>query len=93
MIFGYPLTSGFRLLPSVLCSLAFLLSIGCARRVTPVEAGIRDQVLHLGNGSEPRDLDPHVVTSYNDFNIVTALFEGLTAIDERPVRAGATAIR
>jgi oligopeptide transport system substrate-binding protein len=92
MIFGYPLTSGFRLLPSVLCSLAFLLSIGCARRVTPVEAGIRDQVLHLGNGSEPRDLDPHVVTSYNDFNIVTALFEGLTAIDERtsePVPAAA----
>ncbi len=60
-----------------------LLLPGCARRETPVEAGIRDQVLHLANGSEPRDLDPAVVTIYNDFNIVMALFEGLTAVDER----------
>ena len=48
-----------------------------------MDAGIRDQVLYLGNGSEPRDLDPHVVVSFNDFNIVLALFEGLTNIDER----------
>ena len=54
------------------------LASGCARRETPVQAGIRDQVLYLGNGSEPRDLDPHIVVSYNDFNIVLALFEGLT---------------
>lgn len=63
---------------------------GCGRRETPVEAGIRDQVLLLGNGSEPRDLDPHLVNSYNDFNIVVALFEGLTALDEttsRPIPA------
>jgi len=59
-----------------------LLSSGCGRRETPVHAGIRDQVLLLGNGSEPRDLDPHIVVSYNDFNIVVALFEGLTGIDE-----------
>jgi oligopeptide transport system substrate-binding protein len=74
-----------------LACLVFLLS-GCGRRDTPVEAGIRDQVLHLGNGSEPRDLDPHIVNSYNDFNIVVALFEGLTAIDEvtsQPVPAAA----
>ena len=51
-----------------------LLAAGCARRETPAEAGIREQVLHLGNGSEPRDLDPHVVVSFNDFNIVLALF-------------------
>ncbi|HTT57799.1 MAG TPA: peptide ABC transporter substrate-binding protein [Opitutaceae bacterium] len=70
------------LLVSGLC----LLAPGCARRVTPVEAGIRDQTLYLGNGSEPRDLDPHVVVSYNDFNIVLALFEGLTNIDERTSR-------
>jgi len=60
-----------------------LLAAGCVRRETPVEAGIRDQTLYLGNGSEPRDLDPDVVVSYNDFNIVLALFEGLTNIDER----------
>ena len=68
------------------------LASGCGRRETPVQAGIRDQVLHLGNGSEPRDLDPHVVVSYNDFNIVVALFEGLTGVDEttsRPIPAAA----
>ena len=76
-----------RLLTAGLWSLAsVLLLAGCARRATPVEAGIRDQVLYLGNGSEPRDLDPHVVVSYNDFNIVLALFEGLTNIDERTSR-------
>ena len=69
-----------------------LLASGCARRETPAQKGIREQVLYLGNASEPRDLDPHVVTSYNDFNIVAALFEGLTAIDEltsEPVPAAA----
>jgi oligopeptide transport system substrate-binding protein len=63
-----------------------LLAAGCAHRETPAEAGIRDQVLYLGNGSEPRDLDPHVVVSFNDFNLVLALFEGLTNIDERTSR-------
>jgi oligopeptide transport system substrate-binding protein len=68
----------------VLCLLSFaFLAAACARRETPVEAGIRDEVLYLGNGSEPRDLDPHVVVSFNDFNIVLALFEGLTGVDER----------
>jgi oligopeptide transport system substrate-binding protein len=60
-----------------------LLAGGCARRETPAQTGIHDQVLYLGNGSEPRDLDPHVVVSFNDFNVVLALFEGLTGIDER----------
>ena len=59
----------------VFCLLALVLWItGCARRETPVEAGIREQVLHLGNSDEPRDLDLHVVVSFNDFNIVLALF-------------------
>ena len=60
------------LLPCLACTI--LLATGCGRRETPVQAGIRDQVLLVGNGSEPRDLDPHVVVSYNDFNIVVALF-------------------
>ncbi len=46
-------------------------------------AAVRTQTLYLGNGSEPRDLDPQLVVSFNDFNVVGALFEGLTAIDER----------
>jgi oligopeptide transport system substrate-binding protein len=80
--------------PALIVSLVciILLASGCGRRETQVQAGIRDQILYLGNGSEPRDLDPHIVNSYNDFNIVVALFEGLTGIDEvtsRPIPAAA----
>jgi oligopeptide transport system substrate-binding protein len=53
---------------------------------------LRSQTLLLGNGAEPEDLDPQVVTAYTDQNILLALFEGLTAVDERtsqPVPAAA----
>ncbi len=68
------------------------LCVGCARRETPVEAGVRTQTLHLGNGAEPQSLDPHLATAYTDQNILLALFEGLCALDERtslPVPAAA----
>jgi oligopeptide transport system substrate-binding protein len=55
---------------------------GCAQRETPVETALRTQTLLLGNGAEPQDLDPHIITAYTDYNIVIALFEGLTVIDE-----------
>jgi len=65
-----------------LCAGALILA-GCARREAPVEAAVRAQTLLLGNGAEPEDLDPHIVTAYTDQNILLALFEGLTAIDEK----------
>jgi oligopeptide transport system substrate-binding protein len=60
---------------------------GCARRETPAAAATREQTLLLGNGAEPADLDPQVVTAYTDQNILLALFEGLTAIDEKSSQA------
>jgi oligopeptide transport system substrate-binding protein len=59
-----------------------LIIAGCARRETPVEIGNREQTLHLGNGSEPRELDPHVVTGVPEHNIISALMEGL--VGEEP---------
>jgi oligopeptide transport system substrate-binding protein len=56
---------------------------GCARRESPADAAIRTHTLLLGNLSEPADLDPHIITAYTDQNITIALFEGLTAIDEK----------
>ncbi len=61
---------------------AVLLLAGCRQRETLVEAGIRTQTLHLGNGAEPQNLDPQLSTAYTDYNILIALFEGLTVIDE-----------
>jgi len=59
---------------------ALILS-GCGRRETPVQAGNREQILHLGNLSEPKDLDPHVVTSVSAYNVISALLEGLVSED------------
>jgi oligopeptide transport system substrate-binding protein len=64
-----------------------MLLAGCARREAPVESAARAQTLLLGNGAEPEDLDPQVVTIYSDQNILIALFEGLTAIDEKTSQA------
>lgn len=63
------------------CSLALLLFAGCGKRETRSEAGNREQVLHLGNGSEPQDLDPHIVTGVTEHAIIMALLEGLVSED------------
>lgn len=60
---------------------ALLLSSACRRAETRVAAGDRTQTLHIGNLSEPVDLDPQLVTSITDAQIVLNLFEGLTAMD------------
>lgn len=57
-----------------------------------MDAGVRTQTLMLGNAAEPADLDPQIITAYSDANIMMALFEGLTALDEassQPVPAAA----
>lgn len=72
---------------------AAILSLdGCARRETPADAGVHTQTLLVGNAAEPADLDPQLVTVLTDQNIMMALFEGLTALDEKttePVPAAA----
>ena len=66
---------------TALLSILLLLAVGCSKRETPVEIGNREQILHLGNLSEPKDLDPHVVTGVSAFNIISALSEGLVSED------------
>jgi oligopeptide transport system substrate-binding protein len=73
---------------AALCLLGFP---GCARREPPVVSATKAQTLLLGNGAEPEDLDPQVVTAYTDQNILLALFEGLTAVDEKDLPAVAAA--
>ncbi len=52
---------------------------GC-RRTTRVESGTRDQVLHFGNGEEPRDLDPASLQAAVEYVIDSALYEGLVNV-------------
>ncbi|RRJ95910.1 peptide ABC transporter substrate-binding protein [Opitutaceae bacterium TAV4] len=59
-----------------------IIHTGCQPRQTLVEAARETQTLHIGNGAEPQDLDPQTTIVYTDYNILIALFEGLTVIDE-----------
>lgn len=43
----------------------------------------KTQILHFGNGTEPQGLDPHVVTGVQEFNIISALLEGLVNEDPK----------
>lgn len=67
---------------SAVLAAALVFAPACARHVTPAEAAIATRTLLLGNGAEPQDLDPSICTAYTDYNVLIALFEGLTCIDE-----------
>lgn len=41
------------------------------------------QILNIGNGSEPKDLDPHTVTGVPESQIIQSLFEGLVGKDPK----------
>ena len=56
--------------------LVFLVA-GCGQRETRVEVGDREQILFKGNGGEPQELDPYVVTGVSEYHIIMSLLEGL----------------
>ena len=58
-----------------------LVFAGCTKRLTPTQQGERDQVLLLGNGAEPSDLDPQIIIGIPESHIVFALFEPLVLLD------------
>ena len=58
-----------------------LLLVACTSGESNVVTGNRDGILHVGNGTEPQGLDPHVVSGVPEINIVKSLFEGLVTID------------
>lgn len=63
----------------ILTLLAGLLSGCSSERKTPVEIGNEQQILHIGNGGEPSDIDPHGNSGLPDSQIKRALFEGLVS--------------
>jgi len=70
-----------RTLPVLTALFVSLFFPGCGQRETQIESGIRDRILHVGNGTEPQDLDPQTVTGVPEHNVITALIEGLVAED------------
>lgn len=68
---------------TLVLGLAAMCFVGCGRRESRVAHGNREQILHLNNGSEPQNLDPHVVTGVPEHHIIMALLEGLMSEDPR----------
>ncbi|HUI06338.1 MAG TPA: peptide ABC transporter substrate-binding protein [Verrucomicrobiae bacterium] len=62
-------------------SLLAFLAVGCGRRETRVEYGDRHQILLKGNGGEPQELDPDIVTGVPEYHILMSLLEGLVSED------------
>lgn len=54
---------------------------GCGRHETRVEIADREQVLLKGNGTEPSELDPYIVTGVPEHHLLMSLFEGLVIED------------
>ncbi len=68
----------FRFSHWVALGLAGLMGLaGCSKSPSDATAGLK--VLNFGNGSEPQDLDPQIVTGVPENKIIGALFEGLVA--------------
>ena len=59
-----------------LCS-TVLLTGSCGENIPHVESSYETKILYLGNGTEPKDLDPHTVTGVPESKILMALIEGL----------------
>ena len=55
----------------------------CSPRETPAEIAARDNILLLGNGADPSNLDPSLTTGRPEYNILCALFEGLVTADTK----------
>ena len=59
-------------------TILLIISAGCDKAVSPVDAALEEQVLHFGNGSEPQGLDPHIVTGVPEHHLLISMCEGLT---------------
>jgi oligopeptide transport system substrate-binding protein len=64
-------------LASVLVLALVGLLTACGPRESRVQRATRDKILLIGNGSEPRSLDPHIVSGVPEHHVLMSLFEGL----------------
>jgi oligopeptide transport system substrate-binding protein len=54
-----------------------LIAAGCGGGVPDADSGARDGILLLGNGAEPKTLDPQLATGVTENKIISSLIEGL----------------
>ena len=54
---------------------------GYGQRPRRADDGVKNQILHLANGIEPEDIDPHITTGVSEDNVIRSLIEGLVSED------------
>jgi oligopeptide transport system substrate-binding protein len=69
------------LFAALLLTAALWANAGCFRHGSAVDRGNRDSVLHRSIGPEIPDVDPHLATSFSEYSVISALFEGLVSED------------
>ena len=47
-----------------------ILILGCTESIKPVDKAVENQILYIGNGTEPQDLDPHIVTGVPESKVL-----------------------
>tara|TARA_B110000483_G_scaffold113503_1_gene137872 strand:- start:2609 stop:4270 length:1662 start_codon:yes stop_codon:yes gene_type:complete len=72
-----------RQLNFLLMILFLSLIVGCSKGQNNVTTGNLTGILHWGNGTDPQELDPHIVTGIPEHHILNALLEGLVAKDTK----------
>ncbi len=69
------------LLPTLFVALSLV--SGCGKKGEPVAGDNATaqgkKIFHVGNGTEPQDLDPQIVTGVPEHHVITSLFEGLVS--------------
>ena len=70
-----------RYLSTLLCAISCLVLVACGNGENNVTSGLQSQTLHWGNGAEPQELDPHIVTGIPEHHIIVGLLEGLVLKD------------
>ena len=62
---------------NILIILIIAFITACSESIKPVDSAVESQILYIGNGTEPQDLDPHIVTGVPESKVLMALLEGL----------------
>ncbi len=74
----------FSLNNMLLLVISFTVISSCSgEKKTSASQEPKTRILHIGNGTEPQGLDPHVVTGIPEFNIIFSLLEGLVTEDPK----------
>ncbi|MEM7781106.1 MAG: peptide ABC transporter substrate-binding protein [Pseudomonadota bacterium] len=63
----------------LLLAFAALVLAACGERERDVDLAAQEGILLVGNGSEPKSIDPHLVTGVTENQIIQTMIEGLIA--------------